>query len=62
MSLKTKKGSGYARAPELAENTRLRAVNAELVAALENIVEHGTDSPQHRAAEAALAKAKEVTP
>ena len=42
------------------ELARLRAVNAELVAALENIVERGTDSPQHRAAEAAIAKAKQA--
>ena len=36
---------------------RLIASAPELLSALEALVERGTDSPQHRAAEAAIAKA-----
>ena len=45
----------------LVEIGRLAALVAELLAALVGIVERGTDSPQHLAAEAAIAKAQGVT-
>jgi len=39
------------------ENANLISAAPDLLAALQALVEHGTDSPEHQAAEAAIAKA-----
>ena len=47
-----------ARLAMLDEIANLREVKAELLSALEALVERGTDSPQHIAAERAIARAR----